>query len=82
MRHNSLYPLLLGLIVTGCAGPYVVEEANIQDGIVVGEETVAVNADGRISGIDQEGYVPNNRYLDNYETDDVNLGPNAPGYLP
>jgi hypothetical protein len=82
VRHYSLYPFLFGLLVTGCAGPYVVEEVNIQNGMVVGEETVAVNADGRVSGVDQEGYVPNNRYLDDSETDDVNLGPNAPGYIP
>lgn len=82
MRSRLSIPLLLGLALAGCAGPYVVEEVNVRDGMVVGDETVAVNAEGQISAVDQEGYVPNNRFLDNYETDFVNLGPNAPGYLP
>ena len=35
-----------------------------------------------VTAVDQEGYVGDNRYLDDYETDDDNLGPNAPGYIP
>jgi hypothetical protein len=74
--------LLLGLVVGGCGGPYVMEEVNVQDGMVVGEEAVAVDGAGQVSAVEQEGDVPNNRYLVDYQDGDVNLGPNAPGYIP
>jgi|APLak6261659701_1056019.scaffolds.fasta_scaffold09491_2 hypothetical protein len=50
------------------------EEVNVQDGVVVGEEQVA--------GVSEEGYVPDNPYLDAYEDGGENLGPNSPGYIP
>jgi hypothetical protein len=79
---SALPCLLLGLLCAGRAGPYVAEEINVQDGMVVGEEAVAVDGVGQITAISQDGYVPNNRYLDDYETGDVTPGPNAPGYIP
>jgi|MudIll2142460700_1097286.scaffolds.fasta_scaffold311989_1 hypothetical protein len=82
MRNRTLACLLLGLFATGCSGPYVMEEENIQDGMVVGSEAVAVDGAGQVTAVDQEGYVPNNRYLTDYEDGDENLGPNAPGYIP
>ena len=82
MHNKVLSYLLFSLLVAGCSGPYVVEEQNIQDGMVTGEESVAVDGSGRVTDVEQEGFVPNNRFLDDYETGDVNLGPNAPGYIP
>ena len=82
MNKNGLTLLLLGLLIGGCSGPYVVEEENIQGGMVVGRESVSVDSEGQVTDVDREGYVPEDRYLDDYETGDVNLGPNAPGYIP
>lgn len=73
---------IVGLLLVGCSGPYVMEEATVRDGMVVGTEDVAVDGSGKVTAVDQEGYVGDNRYLDDYETDDDNLGPNAPGYIP
>ncbi|MGB5453406.1 MAG: hypothetical protein WBN02_13020 [Sedimenticolaceae bacterium] len=82
MYNKALTGFLLGLLIGGCSGPYMVEEENIQDGMVTGEESVAVDGSGRVTDVEQQGFVPNNRFLDDYETGDVNLGPNAPGYIP
>ena len=74
--------VLVGLLLAGCSGPVVMEEVAVRDGMVVGTEDVAVDGSGKVTAVDQEGYVGQNRYLDDYETDDDNLGPNAPGYIP
>ena len=76
------HPLLLSLLISGCGGPYVMERLNIENGMVVGEEEVVVESDGQVTGVSQDGYVPDNRYLDSYKYGDDNLGPNAPGYIP
>lgn len=82
MYNKSLKYLLLGVLLGGCSGPYVVDEVNVEDGVVAGEESLAVDGSGQVTAVGEEGYIPENRYLDDYETGDVNLGPNAPGYIP
>jgi len=80
MYKKTLVIMLAGLLSTGCAGPYTVEEENVQDGMVVGSETVEMD-DGQEQVLDREGYIPDSPYQDALEND-VNLGPNAPGYIP
>lgn len=82
MKHQTFAALCAALLTTACAGPYTMEEVNVEGGMVVGSEQVNVGSDGQIQSVSQEGYVPDNRYLDAYETGGVNLGPNAPGYIP
>jgi hypothetical protein len=82
MRVRPSSYLIAGLLVAGCSGPVVMEEVDARDGMVVGAEAVAVDGSGQVTAVDQEGYVGQDRYLDDYETGDDNLGPNAPGYIP
>ena len=80
--RNRIPAYLLSLFISGCGGSYVMEEVNVQDGVVVGEEQVAVDGNGQVTGVSEEGYVPDNPYLDAYEDGGENLGPNSPGYIP
>ena len=57
------------------------ERVDFEDGMVVGDEQVAVDGGGRVVGVREDGYVPDDRYLKAYEYGD-DLGPNAPGYIP
>jgi hypothetical protein len=82
MQPRTLMFFLVSLLISSCSGPYVMEEVNVQDGVVVGEKEVDVGANGQITGESEEGYVPNDRYLDDYQDGGQNLGPNAPGYVP
>jgi hypothetical protein len=82
MRVKTSSCFVAALLAAGCGGPYVMEEVNVRDGMVVGSEAVAVDGSGQVTAVDQEGYLGDNRYLDDYETGDDNLGPNAPGYIP
>lgn len=74
--------LLVCVLISGCTGPYVMERVNVENGMVVGEEQVAVDGTGQITGVSQEGYVPDNAYLNAYENGGQDLGPNAPGWTP
>ncbi|MFZ4538459.1 hypothetical protein [Propionivibrio sp.] len=82
MRNRTVLYLLLGLLIGGCGGPYVMERVDFQDGMVVGDEEVVVDGNGQVTGVSEEGYIPDDRYLKSYEYGDDNLGPNAPGYIP
>jgi len=82
MRNRHLLYLCACLFISGCGAPYTMEEVNVQNGVVVGEEQVDVNGDGQVTGTSEEGYVPNDPYLDDYEDGNQDLGPNAPGYVP
>lgn len=79
MRRLPQVYLLCALSLGGC-GPYVMERVNIENGMVVGVEDVAVDGSGRVAGVQQDGYLPDDRYLKAYEYGD-DLGPNAPGYI-
>lgn len=81
MTKNTVAFLLLGLFVTGCSGPYTLEEDYVQDGVAVGSEEIEVD-DGKEKKLNEQGYLPNSRYQEALEDGDVNLGPNAPGYIP
>ena len=39
-----------------------------------------VDGSGQITGVSQDGYVPDNRYLKSYEYGGEDLGPNVPGW--
>jgi len=80
LPRRTLACLLLSLSISGCAGPLVMERVDFEDGMVVGDEQVAVDGGGRVVGVREDGYVPDDRYLKAYEYGD-DLGPNAPGYI-
>ncbi len=58
------------------------ERIDVESGMVVGEEQVFIDGSGQVSHVGQEGYIPGNRYLEDCEYGDEDLGPNAPGYIP
>ena len=82
MRPFFLWYVLFAVLLSACGRPYEMEEINVQDGVVVGEEQVEVDGNGDVTGVTEEGYVPNDPYLNDAEDGGKNLGPNAPGYTP
>ena len=82
MSRLILAYLLSGLSLGGCGGPLVMERVEFENGMAVGDEQVAVDGNGRVVGVREDGYIPDDRYLKAYEYDGENLGPNAPGYIP
>ena len=72
--------LLVCLWLSGCGGPLVMERVDFENGMVVGDEQVAVDASGRVDSVREDGYIADDRYLKAYEYGD-DLGPNAPGYI-
>ena len=80
LRRRVLAYLLCSLSIGGCGGPLVMERVDFEDGMVVGDEQVAVDAGGRVDAVREDGYIADDRYLKAYEYGD-DLGPNAPGYI-
>ena len=80
MPRRTLTCFLLSLSISGCGGSFVIERVDFENGMVVGDEQVAVDGSGRVVGVREDGYVPDDRYLKAYEYGD-DLGPNAPGYI-
>lgn len=70
------------LLLSACNGPYVMEKVEVENGMVVGDEQIEVNGDGQVVERTEEGYVPDDRYLDAYQDGGQDLGPNSPGYIP
>jgi hypothetical protein len=81
LQRPALAFLLCSLSLSGCGGSLVMERVDVEDGMVVGDEQVAVDADGQVVGVSQQGDIRGDRYLKAYEYGD-DLGPNAPGYIP
>ena len=81
MRTGIFWILLASVLIGGCAGPYTMESVTVENGMVVGVEQVDVDGSGQITGVSQDGYVPDNRYLKSYEYGGEDLGPNAPGWV-
>jgi hypothetical protein len=79
LRSLVLVCLLCSLVVAGCGG-FVMERVDVENGFVVGDEQVAVDASGQVVGVREDGDIADDRYLkaDEYGDD---LGPNAPGYI-
>ena len=74
--------LFLTLALSGCSDQAVIEGINVDSGRPVGGETAEVVDLG--DGSSNEGGTPDVE-ADLYEaanTDEPNLGPNAPGYIP
>ena len=80
MSRHILTCLLCSLSISGCGGAFVMERVDFENGMVVGDEEVAVDASGRVDGVREDGYIADDRYLKAYEYGD-DLGPNAPGYI-
>jgi len=77
---QTLMATLVCLLLSGCGGPLVMERVDFENGMVVGDEQVAVDASGRVDSVREDGYIADDRYLKAYEYGD-DLGPNAPGYI-
>ena len=71
---------LVCLLLSGCGGPLVMERVDFENGMVVGDEQVTVDASGRVDSVREDGYIADDRYLKAYEYGDA-LGPTAPGYI-
>lgn len=80
LRKRVWAYLLCSLLLSGCGGPLVMERVDFENGMVVGDEQVTVDASGRVDSVREDGYIADDRYLKAYEYGD-DLGPNAPGYI-
>jgi len=80
LRSLVLVCFLGSLAVSGCGGAFVMERVDVENGFVVGDEQVDVDARGQLIGVQEDGTIANDRYLKAYEYGD-DLGPNAPGYI-